>query len=296
MKKFKHITVLSGGISAEREVSLASGRAVSDGLRASGYEVQAVDVTSNTLPLPSRVDAVFIALHGTFGEDGQVQALLRERAVPYTGSGEEACRLSFDKLASKKVFQEANLPTPSFEIIGPSGQRTLPLPVVVKPARQGSSVGIHRVFNEEEWTDAWRDAAQYDACVIAETYIPGKELTVGIVGDLALPALQICAPDDYYDYRAKYTKGVTQYLVPAPITSACAEECERRALQAFAALGCRSMARVDFRMNPEGDLFILEVNTIPGFTATSLLPKAALATGIEFPELCASIIEMADVH
>lgn len=296
MKQFHHIAVIMGGPSAERDISLRSGAAVAAALRTCGYRVDEVDVVSTAVTLPPGVEAVFVALHGTFGEDGQVQAIFRARGIPYTGSGVEASRLAFDKIASKQQFIAHGLPTPPFECITDPAQRTLPLPVVVKPARQGSSIGIHRVRAEDEWASALADARTYDDGVLVEAYIPGTELTVGVVGEMVLPVLQVRAPDDYYDYRAKYTAGLTEYLVPAPIAADCAERCRAIARRAFEALGCRDLARIDFRMNPEGELYILEANTIPGFTETSLLPKAALAAGIDFPELCDRIMQRADVH
>ena len=294
---YRHVAVLMGGPSAEREVSLNSGSAVAAALRTAGYWVDEVDVTDTSLDIPDGVEAVFIALHGTFGEDGQVQALLRDRGMPYTGSDVASSRLAFDKVASKQRFEREGLPTPPYEILsGRTGRRALPLPVVVKPAHQGSSIGIHRVFAEADWDGALADAAAYDEQVLVEQFIAGRELTVGVVGADLLPVLEIRAPEGYYDYRAKYTKGVTEYLVPAPIPEDRAQACRELAGRAFRALDCRAMGRVDFRMNPEGELFILEVNTIPGFTATSLMPKAAKAHGIEFPELCDRIMKMACVQ
>lgn len=295
-KRFNHVAVLMGGPSAERDVSLNSGHGVAQALRAAGYTVDEVDVTDTTLEIPDGVEAVFIALHGTFGEDGQVQELLRERNMPYTGSDVASSRLAFDKLASKKLFEREGIPTPPYEVLCGSDARTLPIPVVVKPVHQGSSIGIHRVFSEEEWDAALADASVYDERVLVEQFIAGRELTVGMVGDELLPVLEIKAPEGYYDYRAKYTKGVTEYLVPAPLSDECAQTCRDMAGHAFRALGCRGVGRMDFRMNQEEELFILEVNTIPGFTETSLLPKAARAHGIEFPDLCDRIMQMARVQ
>ncbi len=295
-KEYQHIAVLMGGPSAEREVSLNSGRAVAEALRSSGYDVSEVDVQTTELHLPDGVEAVFIALHGTFGEDGQVQAILRERGIPYTGSKVESSQLAFDKLASKRLFDQKGLPTPPYEVLASGDSRTMSLPVVVKPVHQGSSIGIHRVFREADWDAAMADAAQYDGQILVELFIEGRELTVGIVGDEVLPVLEIRAPEGYYDYQAKYTKGLTEYLVPAPIPDERAHACRECAGRAFRLLGCEAVARVDFRMNPDGELFILEVNTIPGFTATSLLPKSAKAQGIEFPDLCDRIMRMARVH
>jgi len=296
MTPFKQIAVLMGGPSAEREVSLRSGSAVANGLRACGYTVQEIDVRTAQLELPAGVEAVFIALHGTFGEDGEIQEMLRERHIPFTGAKAESSRLAFDKRASKEQFLAHALPTPPYEILRDANQRTLSLPLVVKPLRQGSSIGIHRVFRISEWSPAFSDALAYDGEVLVETYISGRELTVGIVDDTVLPVLEIRAPDGYYDYRAKYTTGLTEYLVPAPMPMDAAQRCQDLALQAFHALGGYAFGRVDFRMTESGELFILEVNTIPGFTETSLLPKSAAAAGIGFPELCDRIMRLARVH
>lgn len=295
-KTYKQIAVALGGLSAEREVSLNSGRAVAGALREAGYIVTEWDITSETVSVPEGVEAVFIALHGTFGEDGAIQQILRDQAMPYTGAGVEASRLAFDKVATKERLLEAGLPTPSYERLGIGQRRMLPLPVVVKPECQGSSVGIHRVFDETDWLSSMKDAVQYGPEILVEAFIPGRELTVGIVNDTVLPVLEIKAPEGYYDYRAKYTKGVTQYVVPALITEEEARRCQALAWQAFEAIGCEQLGRVDFRMKPDGELFILELNTIPGFTATSLLPKAAMAAGISFPVLCDRIMSLATVH
>lgn len=294
--RYEHVAVLLGGPSAEREVSLNSGRAVAEALRAAGYKVDEVDVTDAAPEIPSGVEAVFIALHGTFGEDGQVQDYLRARRMPYTGSNAESSRRAFDKVVSKRLFEREGIPTPSYEILSNSGSRTLSLPVVVKPVHQGSSIGIHRVFSEEEWQAAVADAASYDKEVLVEQFIAGRELTVGLVADDVLPVLEIRAPEGYYDYKAKYEKGITEYLVPAPVSREVAQACQTLARRAFDVLGCRAVGRADFRMNSQEELFILEVNTIPGFTATSLLPKSAQAVGISFPDLCDRIMQLACVQ
>ncbi len=290
---YQHVAVFMGGFSAEREVSLRSGAAVADGLRAAGYTVSVVDLVSPEWSVPDGVEAVFIALHGAYGEDGTVQAALEAAGIPYTGSGSAASRLAFDKLASKEAFVRAGLPTPAYCRVRPDEPLNGPLPAVVKPVRQGSSVGIHVVRHAEDWADAVADAAKYDQELIVETFIPGRELTVGVVAGEALPVLEICAPQGNYDYRAKYTAGVTTYHVPAPVPGPVAEHCRRLALAAFDVLGCTDLGRVDFRMNSANELFILEVNTIPGFTATSLLPKAAQAAGLSFERLCDTVMRAA---
>lgn len=293
-RRFRHVAVLMGGPSAEREVSLRSGAAVAGGLRAAGYTVTAVDVTTHELAIPAGVEAVFIALHGEYGEDGAVQAVLAGMGIPYTGSDPASSHRSFDKAISKRILCEHQIPTPSYEILRPGDSRTLPLPVVVKPLRQGSSIGVCRVRRAEEWADAAAQALQFDGEMLVEQYIPGRELTVGIVAGEVLPAVEIVPPDEWYDYRAKYTQGQSQYRVPAPIDPPLAKQCGELALRTFQALGCRGLGRVDFRVSPEGQPYVLELNSIPGFTETSLLPKAAAAAGISFPELCDRIMRTAE--
>ncbi|MBU0679061.1 MAG: D-alanine--D-alanine ligase [Verrucomicrobia bacterium] len=294
-RRFNKVAVLMGGPSAEREVSLASGSAVADALEEYGYTVVRIDVTEENLHLPESVEAAFIALHGAFGEDGRIQRLLAEQGVPYTGSGPESSEASFNKLTTKEMLLAAGLPTPRYEVIESPEELTLPLPVVVKPVKQGSSIGIARVFRESEWPESFRKAAGFESGVMVEEYIEGRELTVGVVGESALPVLEIVAPEGYYDYDAKYTKGKTEYRVPAPIPDEITELCQDYAIRTFKVLDCRGLGRVDFRLRPDGSVFILELNSIPGFTATSLLPKAAKVAGVEFPELCHRILQMASV-
>ena len=295
-RKFKKVAVLKGGPSSERSISLKSGAAVAIGLRAAGYEVIEVDITERSLTLPEPVDAVFIALHGEFGEDGQIQALLEAQKIPYTGSGPRASRMAFDKRLSKEVFVQAGIPTAPYETLGAGGYFTLPLPVVVKPPCQGSTIGIFKVSRPEEWKKAFRESLRYDGEIIVEAFIPGRELTVGVVGETALPAVEILAPDGWYDFDAKYSKGQSRHLCPAPLDKDLANRVRDIALQTFKALGCRGLGRVDFRLTESGELFVLELNNIPGFTETSLIPEAAQAAGIEFHELCWQIMEMATLE
>ena len=293
-KRFSKVGVLKGGPSAEREVSLRSGAAVAGGLRQAGYSVVEIDVTAPQLDLPPGLDGVFIALHGEFGEDGQAQALLEQRGVPYTGSNAGASRASFDKRLSKRAFVDAGIPTPAYELVRAAGTTRMPLPVVIKPPCQGSTIGIHKVARKSQWAAALRDALRYGDEILVEEYIPGRELTVGILGGEALPVVEIVAPDGWYDYQAKYHgQGRTEYRVPAPLPDSLAQRCRQLAADTFRALGCRGFARVDFRLTDDGRPFVLELNNIPGFTESSLLPKAARAAGIEFPDLCARIMEMA---
>lgn len=292
-RTFKKVAVLKGGPSSEREISLKSGAAVAKGLRAAGYEVVEIDVTSRALEFPEPVDGVFIALHGEFGEDGQVQQLLEEKQLPYTGSNPAASRTAFDKRLSKACFIQAGIPTAAFDLVGPGGHTALPFPVVIKPPCQGSTIGIYKISSEAEWLPALAKSLEYDGAVIAEAFIPGRELTVGIVGETVLPVIEILAPDGWYDFHAKYAKGQSRHLCPAPLDATVSRKAQEIALKTFHALGCRGLGRVDFRLTPAGDLFVLELNNIPGFTETSLLPEAAQAAGIGFADLCARIMEMA---
>lgn len=287
------VGVLKGGPSEEREVSLSSGAAVARGLLQAGYEVLEIDVRDHQPAIPADLDAVFIALHGAFGEDGEIQALLEEAGMPYTGPGPDASRKAFDKRITKQLLGEHGIPTPPFEVLEEGQDRSLPLPVVVKPPLQGSSIGLCRVFREEEWLEGARQAFGFGNQILVEAFIPGRELTVSVLGEEVLPVVEICAPDGRFDYKAKYTKGITEYVVPAPLSSALQAACEEYAMKAYQVIGCRGMSRIDFRLSPEDELFVLEVNTIPGFTETSLLPMAAAAAGIEFPALCDRLIQMA---
>jgi D-alanine-D-alanine ligase len=292
--RFRQVAVFKGGPSAEREVSLASGAAVAQALRRRGFRVEEVDVTDTDPPVPPGTEAVFVALHGTFGEDGGVQALLEARGIPFTGSGAASSRLSFDKVESKKVFDRCGIGTPRYEVLRAGGRRTLPLPVVVKPPRQGSSVGVSVVREEGAWPGALAEALAHGGEALVEAYIEGRELTVGVVGGQVLPVVEICAPNGLYDYGAKYTKGRTEYRVPAPVAPEIARLCQELGWRSFEALGCRAMGRVDIRLGADGAPFVLELNSIPGFTETSLLPKAAAAAGIGFDDLCERILAMAE--
>ncbi len=292
-RRFCRVAVLMGGPSSERDVSLRSGAAVARGLRESGYEVLEVVVGKDGhLELPPDIDAAFVAMHGRFGEDGTIQAQLRERGIPHTGSSPEACARMFDKSRSKPILVSAGIPTPAHEFLRTGQTRRQPLPVVVKPVRQGSSVGISRVFREEDWEEALAGALACDDVALVEEFIPGRELTVGIVGDVILPVTEIVAPDGFFDYRAKYTGGVSQHLIPAPLPPGIAQACREAAWATFRAFDCSGMGRVDVRLRPDGRIFVLEINNIPGFTEISLLPDAARVHGWSFSELCERILHM----
>lgn len=282
-----------GGPSKEYPISMKSGTAVAGALREAGYRVTELVVEHDVLEIPAHVEAAFVAFHGTFGEDGEAQKQLEAMGLPYTGSGPQASWTAFDKEASKACFTANGIAGAAYEIIGDASARTLEFPCVVKPLRQGSSIGVHIVRREEEWLAAFEEAVLHDGRVMVEAYIPGRELTVGIVGQQALPLVEIIAPEGNFDYRAKYTKGTTQYIVPAEVSDDLRRRCQRIALEAYAALGCCGMSRVDFRVPDDDHVYVLENNTIPGFTETSLLPKAARAAGIEFPQLCEMIMESA---
>jgi len=292
-KRFSHVAVLKGGISKEREVSLRSGAAVAGGLRQAGYIVDEIDINGPDFIVPAGVEAVFIALHGDFGEDGQIQRILEQKHIPYTGADPQSSWLAFAKNLAKDILMRHKIATPVYEILRPGQKRTLPLPVIVKPTRQGSSFGVHRVLLENDWITALADVMNYNNEALVEEYIAGRELTVGIVGNDVLPVVEIRAPEGNYDFHAKYTKGVTEYIVPAPLDEAQTALCQRLAWETYCALQCRGLGRVDLRLTPEGRMYVLEINTIPGFTETSLLPKAAKAAGCSFSSLCERIMEMA---
>jgi D-alanine-D-alanine ligase len=292
-KVFNTVAVLKGGISSEREVSLRSGAAIAEGLREGGYTVIEIDIVSKKFILPTEVEAVFVALHGEFGEDGEIQQMLADQKIPYTGSDAESCRVAFDKVLTRARLSENHIPVPPGEVLTASADRTVPFPLVVKPPREGSSVGCHLVLKNDQWASAFFDAVSYSGSALVEQYIPGQELTVGVVGDQVLPVVEIKTASEWYDFDAKYVTGETQYIVPAVLdqeTTACLQEI---ALKTFRCLEAKGFARVDFRLSPEGNPYVLELNSIPGFTASSLLPKAAEAAGIGFSELCCRILEMA---
>ena len=292
-RRFTNVAVLKGGISSEREVSLRSGGAIANGLREGGYIVHEIDMASRELELPEQVEAVFIALHGWFGEDGEVQQILMEKGVPFTGSGIESCRLSFDKVLTRNRLLEHGLPVPQGEVVHASEQRTISIPFVVKPSREGSSVGCHLVRENSGWKEAFSDSSRFSGDVLVEEYIAGREFTVGVLNGMVLPVVEIIPEVEWFDYDAKYVTGDTRYEVPARLGKAVAEEMQHIALEAFNCLEASDFGRVDFRLSPDNKPYILELNAIPGFTETSLLPKAAQAAGIGFSELCCRIMELA---
>jgi len=292
-KRFQKVAVLMGGVSSEREVSLRSGAAIVQGLRDGGYEVDEIDVTSRFFSIPQGIEAVFVALHGQFGEDGEIQLKLSEMGMPFTGSNAESSRVSFDKVLTRERLIANGVPVAKGEVLKRAEDRTLPVPLVVKPPREGSSVGCYLVFEEHGWRSAFEGAVQYSGEALVEEYIPGRELTVGVVDGQVMPVVEIKPASEWYDFNAKYVTGDTQYMVPAELDAEQTALLQSLALKTFDCLEAEGFGRVDFRLSPEGKPYVLELNAIPGFTATSLLPKAAQAAGIGFSELCCRIMELA---
>ena len=296
MKKVLQVAVMLGGPSAEREVSLSSGAGVAAALRALGHSVTEIDPQDGTFRLPSDTDVVFLALHGTFGEDGTVQKQLEELGFPYTGCDAEASRIAFDKVLTKQRCIEAGVPTAKFLVVD-SDKTPWPMgwqpPLVVKPVRQGSSVGLQFVERVSEWSDALREASRHGSELLVEEKIVGRETTVGILDGVALPIVEVRPKSGSYDYRNKYTAGNTEYFCPAEFDAATTARIQAAALGAFHAIGGRDYSRVDVMVRPNGEPVVLEVNTLPGMTPTSLLPKAAAAAGISYGQLCQRMIDRA---
>jgi D-alanine-D-alanine ligase len=290
------ITVMLGGPSAEREVSLRSGAAVSQALRSLGHDVTELDPRTEVWDLPAGCDAVFLALHGTYGEDGTVQRRLEELGMPYTGCDSEASRIAFDKFLSKERFVAAAVPTPKFALIdspAASWPRAWNPPVVLKPVRQGSSVGLQFVERVSEWTAALAEAMRFDSAVLLEEKIQGRETTVGILDGKPLPVVEVRPQTGVYDYHSKYTVGATSYLCPAPFDEPTTQAIQAAAVGAFKSIAGRDYSRIDIMVRPNGEPLVLEVNTLPGMTETSLLPKAAAAAGLSYENLCQRMIELA---
>jgi D-alanine-D-alanine ligase len=284
------IVVLKGGPSEEREVSLRSGAAVAQALKLLGYHVTEVIVDGPNFRLPRRTEFVFLSLHGTFGEDGQVQQILKDKGIPYSGSGVATCQRTFAKDACKRVFHGMNILTPTSQLLRAHEKPHIPLPIVLKPNCQGSSIGLQFVFAPEQLDFCLSQARKFGDEVIAEQFIKGREMTVGILGSQTLPIVEIIPKEGFYDYINKYTPGATEYVCPAQLSAAETEEIQQTALHAHQALHCRAYSRIDLILDSDGKAWFLEVNTAPGMTATSLLPKAAQAAGVSFLELCERIV------
>ncbi len=296
--KNRRIGVLMGGLSAEREISLRTGNAILTALQEVGYDTVGIDAGAD---LPARIvaekiEVAFIALHGRGGEDGSVQGLLETMQIPYTGSGILASALALDKVLTKEVLVFNDITTPRFDVyrsgedVEPVIQRCKDFPVIVKPAREGSTIGVTIAGNPDELRTGLSAAAEYDDLILVEEFIKGRETTVSVLDGKALPIIEIVAKSGFYDYAAKYTAGQTDYLLPADFPTEFYKKMQLAAEKVCAVVGCSGAARVDFMVR-ESEMLCLEVNTIPGMTATSLLPKAAAEAGIDFTELVQRILE-----
>jgi len=295
--KNKKIAVLMGGPGSERRVSLASGAGVAKALRELGADVTEVDVAGTDFTIPPGIEVAFNVIHGTFGEDGQVQRILEARDVRYTGEGVAGSELAIDKIATKQRLLERGVPTARFEILRDGAQPTLPLSFVIKAPREGSSVGIYIVREATALPAALAEAAKFGPELMVEQFIEGRELTVGIVGDLALPIIEIVAKKDFYNFENKYpflnpNAAGADHFCPAALSDAVTHRVQEIALAAHRALDLEVYSRVDLLLTAQDEPFVLEVNTIPGMTPSSLLPEAAAAVGISYPELCHRIIEL----
>jgi len=295
--------VLMGGIGGEREVSLNSGRAVAAALGKAGHEVIPYEVDEPDLAglKRHRPDAVFVALHGPFGEDGGAQQMLEEMGLPYTGSGPRASGFGMNKLASKRLFVRHAVPTADYLTVGPERDATafaeqaaaFGYPLVCKPVAGGSSLGVSIVRRAAQLPHALHEARRHGDTVLVERYVRGRELTVGILDGRPLPIIELIVQNEFFDYKAKYEDGATRYITPVALLPTLYRKATDAAVRAYRALGCRHVARVDMLYGYDGTLTVLEVNTIPGFTPRSLLPKAAAEAGIQFPELCDRIVRAA---
>ena len=292
------IVILAGGPSCEREISLISGNAVHEALTAMKIPAVLLDPVGDFLQLLKKENPsiVFLALHGTFGEDGTIQKILEDEGILYTGCGIATSETAFDKSRTQSLFQKKNIRVPMMMTIGQSEPIRLPetfsFPVVVKPATSGSSVGVTILFERAGYEKAVTAAFQYSDMILVEQYIPGRELTVGFLADKPLPIVEVIAKRKFYDYEAKYKDSETQYDFPAKLSVEEARSVTEAASRAYHALGCQVMARVDIILGEDKKPYVLEVNTIPGLTHKSLLPKAASAAGIDFPELCVRILNL----
>ena len=285
-----------GGPSAEREVSLRTGKAAAAALRALGHKITELDPVPGEWVLPTDTDVVFLALHGSYGEDGTVQRELEKIGVPYTGCDAESSRLAFDKVLTKERCVAAGVPTAPYAVLNDATApipRDLRLPLVVKPVRQGSSVGLYFINDPEAWPDALRNSLRFDSEVLVEEQVIGRETTVAILDGHALPIVEIRPKQGAYDYANKYTSGATEYFCPANFDPQVTARIQQVALAAFHAVGGRDYGRIDIMVRDNRDPVVLEVNTLPGMTETSLLPKAAAAAGISYGELCQRMVDLA---
>jgi D-alanine-D-alanine ligase len=296
---YGRVAVLMGGSSAEREISLASGTASLQALQSAGVDAQGVDTAAGNLCdtlVTGGFTRAFIALHGRGGEDGVIQGMLETIGMPYTGSHVLGSALAMDKLRTKQVWQSAGIPTPAFTVLSSKAEALaasddLHYPVIVKPPHEGSSIGISKVDVADDLPGAWEQAAQYDAVVLVEQWIEGKEYTAGILGDAALPLIRLETPNIFYDYAAKYENDTTSYLIPCGLEAVREEELQALASAAYRTIGASGWGRVDFMLDAAGQPWFIEVNTVPGLTDHSLVPMAAKAAGMDFRQLVCRILD-----
>jgi D-alanine-D-alanine ligase len=300
---FGKVAVLSGGRSAEREISLQSGQAVLDALRKSGVDAHSFDPAQQALEelLLQGFNRAFIALHGRFGEDGTIQGALELMGLPYTGSGVMASALAMDKWRTKLVWQAVGIRSPRYVLLQANSDfeeiaELLGLPLIVKPAREGSTIGLSKVQHKQDLEAAYHLAAQHDALVLAEEFIAGKELTVAILGETPLPLVRIEVAGELYDYEAKYFSNETNYFCPSGLSNALESAIQAQALQAYQVLGCQGWGRIDLILNSTGQFYFLEANTSPGMTSHSLVPMAAKTAGISFEDLVMQILALSHVE
>lgn len=298
---FGRVAVLMGGMSAEREISLQSGKAVLEGLKRNGIDAYGLDVAKDILQIleNERPDRVFNVLHGRGGEDGVIQGALELLAIPYTGSGVLGSALSMDKLRTKQLWAGAGLPTPEYRLLNEGCNfnavvKDLGLPLIVKPVHEGSSIGMSKVTQTNELERAWQEAARYDNEVIAERWVHGSEYTVAILRGEALPMIRLETPHQFYDYEAKYLANTTAYHCPCGLDESQEKHYQALAVQAFRAVDASGWGRIDFMLNEAGEAWLIEANTVPGMTDHSLVPMAAKAAGIEFDQLVWQILQTSD--
>ncbi|MDH5631955.1 MAG: D-alanine--D-alanine ligase [Gammaproteobacteria bacterium] len=300
-EQFGRVAVLMGGLSAERDVSLKSGAAVLQALKEAGVDAHGIDAGRDVLEILKQrdFDRAFIILHGRWGEDGVIQGALEVTGLPYTGSGVLASALAMDKLSSKRLWRGVGVSTAEFEEISDESGLAeaagkLGFPMFIKPAHEGSSVGMAKVTNDTELNQAWAAAREFDSQVIAERFIDGPEYTVAILGDEALPVIRVETPNEFYDYDAKYVADSTLYHCPSGLTEEQESQMKDLALQAYNALGCKGWGRIDVMMDKNEKMYVLEANTVPGMTDHSLVPMAARQAGIGFRELVLKILSLSN--
>ena len=299
-KQFGKIAVILGGTSREREISLRSGEAIYQALRRIGLDAYKLDAANGVLSeiRKRKMDIAFLALHGKGGEDGTIQKILGRYRIPYIGSDPKASEVCFNKVKAKRRFIRFGIPTPRYSVLTRKNWKKIiegwVPPYVIKPVDEGSSIGVSFVYDIRERARVIRSTLQKYPVLLVEQMIEGREFTVGILGQRSLSAIELQPKRKFYDFKAKYTKGLTDYLIPAPIDKRLEKKLKVLALRAHHALGLRHLSRVDFRLDFENQPYVLEVNSIPGFTETSLLPKAARAIGIDFAHLCLSLLNMAN--